>query len=212
MAFAFYRGYVGTLGSSPCPLGSFSLAGGPKGMEVLIGKLADAWAPQIAEQYLLDNVLTAEGIARSILREEIGAACFNAHAHILLGRTKFCQPGYGAAGIRAAPRPRRAIQSGSSAGTRGTGHRETPGIWWHAPSPVELLVGLAGWRHVVGEEGHESDRPHRTGRTERAPPADLLGCVSACVAAGLNLASEKKKEKLNPVGHPFGLELTSIHF
>jgi hypothetical protein len=22
--------------------------------------------------------------------------------------------------------------------------RETPGIWWHAPSPVELLVGLAG--------------------------------------------------------------------
>jgi hypothetical protein len=61
-------------------------------MEVLIGKLADAWAPQIADQYLLDNVLAAEGIARSILREEIGAACFNAHAHILLGRTKFCQP------------------------------------------------------------------------------------------------------------------------
>ena len=27
---------------------------------------------QIAEQYLLDNVLAAEGIARSILREEIG--------------------------------------------------------------------------------------------------------------------------------------------
>jgi hypothetical protein len=27
MAFAFYRGYVRTLGSSPCPLGSFSLAG-----------------------------------------------------------------------------------------------------------------------------------------------------------------------------------------
>ena len=70
-----------------------------EGMEVLIGKLADAWAPQIADQYLLDNVLVlaAEGIARSILREEIGAACFNAHAHILLGRTKFCQPGYGAA-------------------------------------------------------------------------------------------------------------------
>jgi hypothetical protein len=65
-------------------------------MEVLLGKLADAWAPQIAEQYLLDNALAAEGIARSILREEIGAACFNAHAHILLGRTKFCQPGYGA--------------------------------------------------------------------------------------------------------------------
>ena len=67
------------------------------GMEVLISRLGDAWAPQIADQYLLDNVLAAEGIARSILREEIGAACFNAHAHILLGRTKFCQPGYGAA-------------------------------------------------------------------------------------------------------------------
>jgi hypothetical protein len=42
-------------------------------MEVLIGRLADAWAPQIADQYL--NVLAAEGIAKSILREEIGAAC-----------------------------------------------------------------------------------------------------------------------------------------
>jgi hypothetical protein len=63
----------------------------------IIGKLADAWAPQIADQYLLDNVLAAEGIAKRILREEMGAACFNAHAHILLGRTKFCQPGYGAA-------------------------------------------------------------------------------------------------------------------
>jgi hypothetical protein len=44
-------------------------------------------------------------------------------------------------GIRAAPGPRRAIQSGSSAGTRGTGHRETPGIWWHAPSPVDRRGG-----------------------------------------------------------------------
>jgi hypothetical protein len=42
------------------------------GIEVLIGKLADAWAPQIADQYLLDNVLAAKGIARSTLREEIG--------------------------------------------------------------------------------------------------------------------------------------------
>jgi hypothetical protein len=45
-------------------------------------QVGDAWAPQIADQYLLDNVLAAEGIAKSILREEIGAACFNAHAHI----------------------------------------------------------------------------------------------------------------------------------
>jgi hypothetical protein len=63
------------------------------GMEVLIGRLADAWAPQIAEQYLLDNVLATECITKSILREEIGAACFNAHTHILLGRTGSCQPG-----------------------------------------------------------------------------------------------------------------------
>jgi hypothetical protein len=33
----------------------------------------------------------------NILREEIGAACSKAHAHILLGRTKFCQLGYGVA-------------------------------------------------------------------------------------------------------------------
>jgi hypothetical protein len=40
------------------------------------------------------------------------------------------------------------------------------------------------------------DRPHRTGRTERAPSASagLLGCVSACVAAGLDLESVKKKK------------------
>jgi hypothetical protein len=45
---------------------------------------ADAWAPQIADQYLLDNVLAAEGIARSILREEIGAAWGNVFSVYLL--------------------------------------------------------------------------------------------------------------------------------
>jgi hypothetical protein len=54
---------------------------------------------------------------------------------------------------------------------------------------VELVVGLAGWRCVVGEEGHKSDRPHRIGRTERAPSADLLGSVSAGVAAGLEVVA-----------------------
>jgi hypothetical protein len=34
--------------------------------------------------------------------------------------------------------------------------------------------------------------PQRIGRTERAPSAGVLGCVSAGFAAGLNLASEKK--------------------
>jgi hypothetical protein len=61
------------------------------------GQCRDGGPHRQAEQYLLDNVLAAEGISNSILREEIGAACFNAHAHILLGCTKFCQPGYGAA-------------------------------------------------------------------------------------------------------------------
>jgi hypothetical protein len=51
-----------------------------------------------------------------------------------------------------------------------------------------------GMSRVVGEEGHESDRPHRIGRTERAPSADPLGCLSACVAAGLNLESEKNRK------------------
>jgi hypothetical protein len=31
------------------------------------------------------------------------------------------------------------------------------------------------------------------GRTERAPSANPLRCVIACVAAGLNVASEKKR-------------------
>jgi hypothetical protein len=103
-----------------------------EGMEVLIGKLADAWGTTDRWSVSPGQRTRREGIARSILREEIGAACFNAHAHILLGRTKFCQPGY------------TARRTSSSAGTRGTGHREALGIWWHAPSPVELLVGLAG--------------------------------------------------------------------
>jgi hypothetical protein len=33
---------------------------------------------------------SAEGTAKSALREEIGAACFNARAQIPLGRTNFC--------------------------------------------------------------------------------------------------------------------------
>jgi hypothetical protein len=92
-------------------------------------KLADAWAPQIADQYLLDNVLAAEGIARSILREEIGAACFNAHAAAHPPWAHEVLPARLRRGVQAALRQRRAIQSSSSAGTRGTGHREAPGIW-----------------------------------------------------------------------------------
>jgi hypothetical protein len=43
---------------------------------------------------------------------------------------------------------------------------------------------------------NESDRPHRIGRTERAPSADVLGCVSACAVRGLNLAPEEKKSSI----------------
>jgi hypothetical protein len=91
-------------------------------------------------------VLAAEGIARSILREEIAAACFNAHAHILLGlgRTKFCQPGYGAAHGRRRDQDERFNRArAQEQEARDTG-RHRAFIWWHAPSPVEFLVGLAG--------------------------------------------------------------------
>jgi hypothetical protein len=50
-------------------------------MEILIGKLADACSPQIAEQYFLDNVLAAEGIAKSIMRKEIGGLLQRARTH-----------------------------------------------------------------------------------------------------------------------------------
>jgi hypothetical protein len=96
-------------------------------MEVLIGWLADAWAPQIAEQYLLDNVLAAEGIAKSILREEIGAACFIQRARPHPPWTHEVLPAGLRRGVRAAPRPGREVQPSSGAGTRGTGHREPGG-------------------------------------------------------------------------------------
>jgi hypothetical protein len=42
-------------------------------------------------------------------------------------------------GIVARPR-----ESESELSLKASKNREAPGIWWHAPSPVELLVGLAG--------------------------------------------------------------------
>ena len=94
-------------------------------------------------------------------------------------------------------------KGGSSAGARGAsqllGNRRVPGAGtagsWNRRGGLKctiiaVLEWLAIWNRrvltplrseVVGEEGHESDRPHRTGRTERAPSADVPGCVSACV-------------------------------
>jgi hypothetical protein len=37
----------------------------------------------------------------------------------------------------------------------------------------------SGLDWVVGEEEQEPDRPHSTGRTDRAPSAGLLGCACA---------------------------------
>jgi hypothetical protein len=93
---------------------------------------------------------------------------------ILLGRTKFCQPGYGVAYGRRKDQDERFNRARAQEHQEDTGHREAPGIWWHA-SPVKLLIGES----------------HGIGRTERAPSAALSGCVRACASAGLNLESEK---------------------
>jgi hypothetical protein len=118
------------------------------------------------------------------------------YAHILLGRrTKFCQPSYGAAYGRRRDQDERFNRArAQEQEARGTGRHRAFGGIPPRRSPVELLAGLAGWRRVVG---HESDRPHRTGKTERAPSAGLLGCVCACVAAGLNLGRRKKRPLRN---------------
>jgi hypothetical protein len=145
-----------------------------EGMEVLIGKLADAWAPQIADQYLLDNVLAAEGIARSILRKEIGAACFNAHAHILLGRTKFCQPGYGAAYGRGAETK----MSGSiKLGRRNKRHGAPGGTGYLVACP---LAGAAfSWLGWV--TARRRGRMSRIVPTASAGPSELLPPTSLVV-------------------------------
>jgi hypothetical protein len=85
------------------------------GMEVLIGKLADAWAPQIDDLYLLDNVLAAEGIAKSILREEIRAASTHMHTSSSGTRSSASR----ATARRAAPGPGREAQQSSRATSRG---------------------------------------------------------------------------------------------
>jgi hypothetical protein len=97
--------------AGPCPgevhpivFGAYGEASA--GMGVLIGRLADAWAPQIAEQHLLDNVLAAEDIAKSIIREEIGAVCASTRTHTSsLGARSSANAGL-RRGVRATPRPR----------------------------------------------------------------------------------------------------------
>jgi hypothetical protein len=42
----------------------------------------------------------------------------------------------------------------------------------------------------LGDGASSGRKGSRTGRTERAPSADLPGCLCACVAAGLNLGQE----------------------
>jgi hypothetical protein len=106
------------------------------GMEVLIGRLADAWAPQIAGKYLLDNVLAAKGIAKSILREEIGAASTHMHTSSLGARSSASR----ATARRAAPGPGREVQQSSRATPRagGTGHLVVCGMPY---APVAVGFG-----------------------------------------------------------------------
>jgi hypothetical protein len=54
-------------------------------------------------------------------------------------------------------------------------------------------------------KGMSRARPHDIGRTERAPPADLLGCVCACAAAGLNWS--RRGKSLRCGGHSGGGQL-----
>jgi hypothetical protein len=90
---------------------------------------------------------------------------------ILLGRTKFCQRGYGAA------YGRRETKTGDSIELEHRNKRHG------APGGTGHLVAcpLPGGASSFGLAG----RPHDIGRTERAPPAALSGFVLACAAAGL---------------------------
>ena len=66
----------------------------------LIKSLAEAWAPDLAERYVIDSAEAAVGIATDLLREEFGAAVFTAQATVLLDRIKYCMRGQEAAARR----------------------------------------------------------------------------------------------------------------
>jgi hypothetical protein len=106
---------------------------------------------QVADQYLLDNMLAAEGTtsgtAKSILREKIGAAALlqraRAHSPWAHGAaTNFCQPGYGAAYGRRRDQDERFIRAraqeqearGGTPVLGGTGHLVACPLAGGAPS------------------------------------------------------------------------------
>ena len=60
----------------------------------LIKALAEAWAPDLAERYVIDSAEAAVGVATDLLREEFGAAVFKAQATDLLDRLRYCMPGH----------------------------------------------------------------------------------------------------------------------
>ena len=66
----------------------------------LIKALAEAWAPDLAERYVIDSAEAAVGVATDLLREEIGAAVFKAQATVLLDRLRYCMPGHEEAEVR----------------------------------------------------------------------------------------------------------------
>ena len=66
----------------------------------LIKALAEAWAPDLAERYVIDSAEAAVGVATDLLREEFGAAVFKAQATVLLDRLRYCMPGHEEAEVR----------------------------------------------------------------------------------------------------------------
>mgnify|MGYP001240129100 CR=1 FL=1 len=66
----------------------------------LIKALAEAWAPDLAERYVIDSAEAAVGVATDLLREEFGAAVFKAQAAVLLDRLRYCMPGHEEAEVR----------------------------------------------------------------------------------------------------------------
>ena len=71
----------------------------------LIKALAEAWAPDLAERYVIDSAEAAVGVATDLLREaETGrrrAVLLKAQATVLLDRLRYCMlPGHEEAEVR----------------------------------------------------------------------------------------------------------------
>ena len=97
------RAYDGMGGVTPIVFGYQAEAS--EGACDLIKSLAEAWAPDLADRYVIDSAEAAVGIATDWLRKEFGAAVFMAQATAILDRIKYCMRGH-----EAAPEVRRYTQ------------------------------------------------------------------------------------------------------